>query len=101
MLKLIVSVVLMMFYEDGKFYLDDFVVKYILFFGKLKVYDNGKMVDLECLMMVEYFLIYIFGLSYGWNFILVDIMYVMVNIWEFGRNLEVFVDRIVILLLNF
>ncbi|NRB51353.1 MAG: beta-lactamase family protein [Saprospiraceae bacterium] len=101
MSKPIVSVALMTLYEDGKFHLDDPVAKYIPSFGKLKVYDNGKMVDLERPMTVEHLLTHTSGLSYGWNPTPVDTMYAMANIWEPGRNLEAFVDRIATLPLNF
>ena len=101
MSKPIVSVALMTLYEDGKFHLDDPVAKYIPSFGNLKVYDNGKMVDLERPMTVEYLLTHTSGLSYGWNPTPVDTMYAMANIWEPGRDLEAFVDRIATLPLNF
>lgn len=101
MSKPIVSVALMTLYEDGKFHLDDPVSKYIPSFGNLKVYDNGKMVDLDHPMTVEHLLTHTSGLSYGWSPTAVDTMYAMANIWEPGRNLEAFVDRISTLPLNF
>lgn len=101
MSKPIVSVALMTLYEEGKFHLDDPVAKYIPSFANLKVYDQGKMVDLDHPMTVEHLLTHTSGLSYGWNPTPVDTMYAMANIWEPGRNLEAFVDRIATLPLNF
>ncbi|MBX2871095.1 MAG: beta-lactamase family protein [Saprospiraceae bacterium] len=101
MSKPIVSVALMTLFEEGKFHLDDPVGKYIPSFANLKVYDQGKMVDLERPMTVEHLLTHTSGLSYGWNPTPVDTMYAMANIWEPGRNLEAFVDRIATLPLNF
>lgn len=101
MSKPIVSVALMTLFEEGKFQLDDPVAKYIPAFGKLKVYEEGKMVDLERPMTVEHLLTHTSGLSYGWSPTHVDTLYAMANIWEPGRNLEAFVDRIATLPLNF
>lgn len=101
MTKPIVSVALMTLFEEGKFHLDDPVSKFIPAFADLKVYEAGELVDLKNPMTVEHLLTHTSGLSYGWNPTHVDTLYAMANIFEPGRNLEAFVERIATLPLNF
>ena len=64
MTKPIVSVALMMLYEQAKFQLYDPVSKHIPAFGGLKVLDGGDPVDLERPVMIRDLLTHTSGLTY-------------------------------------
>lgn len=73
MTKPIVSVALMMLYEEGRLSLRDPVSKYIPAFGKTKVYERAtplglKLVAQEPVMTLHHLLTHTSGLSYGWAF---------------------------------
>jgi CubicO group peptidase (beta-lactamase class C family) len=73
MTKPIVSVALMMLYEEGRFSLKDPVSRFIPAFGKTKVYAGMealgmKLVEQEPAMNLHHLLTHTAGLSYGWNF---------------------------------
>lgn len=73
MTKPIVSVALMMLYEEGRFSLKDPVYKFIPAFKKTKVYAGAgplglKLVEQDPEMTLHHLLTHTSGLSYGWFF---------------------------------
>ena len=73
MTKPIISVALMMLYEEGHFSLKDPVAKFIPAFAKTKVFAEAgilgpRLVDQEPVMTLHHLLTHTSGLSYGWFF---------------------------------
>lgn len=73
MTKPIVSVALMMLYEEGRLSLNDPVSKFIPAFAKTKVYAGTtalgpRLVDQDPVMTLYHLLTHTAGLSYGWFF---------------------------------
>jgi CubicO group peptidase (beta-lactamase class C family) len=73
MTKPIISVALMMLYEEGRFSLQDPVAKFIPAFKNTKVYGGSgalglKLVDPDPAMTLYHLLTHTAGLSYGWFF---------------------------------
>src|SRR5215471_10827812 len=73
MTKPIVSVALMMLYEEGRFSLKDPVSQFVPAFKKTKVYAGAgpislKLVDQHPEMTLHHLLTHTSGLSYGWFF---------------------------------
>lgn len=100
MTKPVASVALMMLYEEGKFSLKDDVAKYIPEFKNLKVYENGKFMELTNKLTVEHLLTHTSGLSYGWDPTYVDTLYAQADIWQ-STSLQNFVEKIGDIPLNF
>ena len=102
MTKPIVSVALMMLYEEGRLSLDDPVSKFIPAFAKTKVYAGSmplglKLVDQDPLITVHHLLTHTAGLSYGWFFDTpVEDRYreLLPNIFLRNQTLEEVVDQI-------
>lgn len=102
MTKPIVSVALMMLYEEGRFSLNDPVSKFIPAFSKTKVYAGAtplgpKLVDQESVITLYHMLTHTAGLSYGWFFDSpVEDLYreILPNIFLRNQTLEEVVDRI-------
>jgi CubicO group peptidase (beta-lactamase class C family) len=73
MTKPIVSVALMMLFEEGRLSLKDLVAKYVPAFGKTKVYAGStplglRLADQSPAMTLHHLLTHTAGLSYGWFF---------------------------------
>jgi CubicO group peptidase (beta-lactamase class C family) len=73
MTKPIVTVALMMLYEEGRFSLNDPVSEFIPAFSKTKVYADAtslgpKLVDQDPVITLHHLLTHTAGLSYGWFF---------------------------------
>ena len=73
MTKPIVSVALMMLFEEGRLSLNDPVAQYVPAFAKTKVYAGStplglKLVDQNPVMTLHHLLTHTAGLSYGWFF---------------------------------
>ena len=102
MTKPIVSVALMMLYEEGHFSLNDPVSKFIPAFSHTKVYAGAtplgpKLVDQDPVMTLHHLLTHTAGLSYGWFFDTpVEDRYreLLPNIFHRNQTLEDVVDRI-------
>lgn len=102
MTKPIVSVALMMLYEEGRLSLTDPVSKYIPAFGNSKVYAGSaplgpKLVDQDPAMNIYHLLTHTAGLSYGWFFdspIEDQYRLVVPQIFKRHQSLEEVVDRI-------
>lgn len=73
MIKLIIGVVMMMLWEDGKFDFDDLVIKYVLEFVDLNVLvgvnEDGmlKLVVMECVLIMCELMSYMLGFVYGFG----------------------------------
>ena len=99
MSKPIVSVGLMMLYEEGKFLLSDPVSKYIPALSGLKVFKEGVPAEnypvQQNAITIAQLLSHTAGLSYGFNpnYDFVDGLYQKKNIWEV-KNLDEFVAKI-------
>lgn len=102
MTKPIVSVALMMLYEEGRFSLNDPVSKFIPAFSKTKVYAGltplgSKLVDQDPEITLHHLLTHTAGLTYGWFFDSpVEDLYreILPNIFLRTQTLEEVVDRI-------
>jgi CubicO group peptidase (beta-lactamase class C family) len=102
MTKPIVSVALMMLYEEGRFSLNDPVSKFIPAFSKTKVYAGSTplgptLVDQDPMITLHHLLTHTAGLSYGWFFDSpVEDLYreLLPNIFLRNQTLEEVVDRI-------
>ena len=102
MTKPIVSVGLMMLYEEGKFQLYDPVAKYIPELAQLTVHKGGQDVQSASnpIRVVD-ILRHTSGLGYGWGpGSLVDSMYQTVDIWSIKNNAD-FVKKLAELPLYF
>ena len=83
MTKPIVSVALMMLYEEGKFQLNDLVESYIPAFKDLTVHiGQGKIQTAKNKMQVIDLLRHTSGLGYGWGSGYVDSLYQTINQWS-------------------
>ena len=102
MTKPIVSVALMMLYEEGRFSLNDPVSKFIPAFSKTKVYAGStslglSLVDQDPVITLHHLFTHTAGLSYGWFFDSpVEDLYreAIPNIFFRNQTLEEVVDRI-------
>lgn len=102
MTKPIVSVALMMLYEEGHFSLNDPVSKFIPAFSKTKVYTGTtplglKLVEQDPVITLHHLFTHTAGLSYGWFFDSpVEDFYreIIPNIFHRNQTLEEVVDRI-------
>lgn len=102
MTKPIVSVALMMLYEEGHFSLNDPVSKFIPAFSKTKVYAGStplglRLVDQDPVITLHHLFTHTAGLSYGWFFDSpVENLYreVIPNIFLRNQTLEEVVERI-------
>ena len=109
MTKPIVSVALMMLFEEGRLSLNDPVSQYIPAFSKTKVYAGStslspKLVEQDPVMTVHHLLTHTAGLSYGWFFDSpVEDLYrqVIPNIFLRNQTLEEVVEKIAALPLLF
>ena len=75
MTKPIVSIALMMLYEQGKFLLDDPVEKYIPEFKNIKYYDGENIVKSNSKIKIIDLLRHTSGIGYGWGYDNVDYLY--------------------------
>lgn len=102
MTKPIVSVALMMLYEEGRFSLNDPVSKFIPAFSKTKVYAGSTplgltLVDQDPMISLHHLLTHTAGLSYGWFFDSpIEDLYreLLPNIFLRNQTLAEVVDRI-------
>ena len=103
MSKPITSVAVLMLYEEGKFFLDDPVAKYIPQFEKMKVYDTERRVEvpLDRPMTIRDLLTHTSGLTYGlFSQTPVDTMYMQAGLFNQesedngGNTLEGFVLKL-------
>ncbi len=102
MTKPIVSVALMMLYEEGRFSLKDPVAKFIPAFSRTKVYAGStflgpRLVDQDPAITLHHLLTHTAGLSYGWFFDSpVEDLYrqLIPNIFQRSQSLAEVVDRI-------
>lgn len=106
MIKLIVGVVLMMQWEQGKFKFDDLVEKYIFEWKGMRVLigemdgDILKIEFVDYLMMMCELMMYIGGFIYGFFLCFeVDMMYQKVGIFDFGQMVEDMMMKFVKILL--
>ena len=75
MTKPIVSIALMMLYEEGKFLLDDPIEKYIPEFKNMKYYDGENIVKSNSKIKIIDLLRHTSGIGYGWGYDKVDYFY--------------------------
>ncbi|MCB0053632.1 MAG: beta-lactamase family protein, partial [Caldilinea sp.] len=102
MTKPIVSVALMMLYEEGRFSLNDPVAKFIPAFAKTKVYAGSAplgltLVDQNPAMTLHHLLTHTAGLSYGWFFDSpVEALYreVVPNLFQRDQPLDEVINRL-------
>ena len=75
MTKPVVSVAIMQLVEQGKIQLDTPITDYIPEFKRLKVYADGKYVELRDPITLKHLLTHTAGFSYGWTDHPVDLAY--------------------------
>jgi CubicO group peptidase (beta-lactamase class C family) len=101
MTKPITGVALMTLYDEGRFALDDSVVKYLPGFEKIKVFageDSGtiKLVDLKRPVTVRDLMCHTAGLAYGlFPATPVDEMYKEAKLLDRTKNLDSMMERLV------
>ena len=95
MTKPIVSVALMILYEEGKFSLKDEVKQHIPELGGLKVWENGKEVAPDREMTVQDLMRHTSGMTYGlFGDSRVDEMYNDANVLTGNKTVADFVDKL-------
>lgn len=102
MTKPIVSVALMMLYEQTKFQLFDPVSKFLPAFGNVKVMkEDGELIEPKSEMTIHQLLTHTAGLTYGFYETPWDKLYQEANLWEPGIDLVEMMRRIAALPLQY
>ena len=95
MTKPIVSVALMILYEEGRFSLKDEVKQHLPELGGLKVWSNGKQVEPDREMTVQDLMRHTSGMTYGlFGDSPVDEMYNDANVLSGNKTVAEFVDKL-------